>query len=378
MQGLTKYFRAFVACAIVCIILFYACVLALWYLPVIHWQASSLLIQKGSSLSQITTDIADSTQTAPSWVIRTTMDLMARDRVLHFGEYRLSSGLSLSGLMDHIEKKRGLVMHRITFIEGQTFAQMKHRLQANRFLSEKDQLLSNSQIMTQLGVKHQSLEGLFFPDTYQFAWDTDAMVILKQSHDKLRQVLQQAWQQRAPDLPYKTPYEALIVASLIEMETPTLSERPLIAGVILQRLKQGMRLQIDPTVSYGLHQPLRQPLTRSDLASITPYNTYKIHGLPPTPIALPSASSIQAAMHPVFKGYLFYVSTGHGEHRFSATYDEHLEAVSKYREHERQQKQKQSHLEQQQQWVDQWTLAAIEYMFRPLQVIIAIEQVSHV
>ena len=110
----------------------------------------------------------------------------------------------MSNQVDHIEKKQGLVMHRITFIEGQTFAQMKTRLQANRFLSEKDQLLSNSQIMSQLGVKHQSLEGLFFPDTYQFAWNTDAMVVLKQSYDKLQQVLQQAWQQRAPDLPYKT------------------------------------------------------------------------------------------------------------------------------------------------------------------------------
>ena len=353
MLGLIKYLQAFIACVLACIIMFYALVLTIWYLPVLQWQTSSLLIQKGSSLSQIITSIESSTQTIPSWMVRVTMDLMAKDRVLHFGEYRLQSGVSLSALVNHIEKKQGLVMHRITFIEGQTFAQMKHRLQSNGYLSHKDLLLSDSDIMAHLGIEHNGLEGLFFPDTYQFAWNTNAMVILKQSHDKLQQVLQQEWDQRDLGLGYKTPYEALIVASLIELETPTLSERPLIAGVILQRLKQSMRLQIDPTVSYGLHQSLTQPLTRSDLASTTPYNTYRIDGLPPTPIAMPSVSSIHAAMHPVFKGYLFYVSTGQGEHRFSATYDDHLKAVSMYREHERQLDQQQSHWHQQQQWLNQ-------------------------
>lgn len=248
--------------------------------------------------------------------------------LLKTGEYQVTRNMTARELLDNIVL--GKVKQRtITFIEGWTFRQIKNTLETNPYIIHTINTLSDEQIMSKLGDKRHP-EGMFFPDTYFFTWGETDFEILCQAYNRMQTVLKKIWASRSKNLPYKNPYQVLIVASLIEKETALSKERPEIAGVILRRLKKRMPLQVDPTILYGLGRSYDSPLTKEDLLSHTPYNTYQHYGLPPTPIDMPSRESILAAINPSPGRTLYYVSRGDGSHVFSITYQAHREEVKKY------------------------------------------------
>ncbi|HDP89617.1 MAG TPA: endolytic transglycosylase MltG, partial [Thioalkalivibrio sp.] len=185
-------------------------------------------------------------------------------------------------------------------------------------------------LMSELGQPGMHPEGWFYPDTYHFPKGTTDVEFLRRANAIMRERLAAEWAEREEGLPLETPYEALILASIVEKESAVASERPMIAAVFVSRLRKGMRLQTDPTVIYGMGESFDGNIRKSDLRRDTPYNTYTRGGLPPTPIALPSGESIHAVMHPAKTDALYFVSRGDGSHHFSATYEEHREAVIRY------------------------------------------------
>ncbi|OGO95633.1 MAG: hypothetical protein A3F41_00640 [Coxiella sp. RIFCSPHIGHO2_12_FULL_44_14] len=249
---------------------------------------------------------------------------------LKAGEYLITPSMTAMDLLSIIATGK-VMQHAIVFIEGWTFAQCKAALQDNGHLTHTLDNQNDVEIMSQLGHPGQSPEGLFFPDTYFFSREDTDISILKRAYQRMQEVLLQQWTKRETGLPYDTPYQALIVASLIEKETALAEERPLIAGVIRRRLEKGMLLQVDPSVWYGLRRDYRGPLTKGDLMVDTPYNTYQHHGLPPTPISMPSRAAIVAALHPTAGEALYYVSRGDGSHQFSVHYADHQRAVILYK-----------------------------------------------
>ena len=248
---------------------------------------------------------------------------------LQAGEYLIVPGMQVTTFLDKMVEGAVLI-HHVTFVPGWTFKQVKQWLVKQPSLKDDLQGLSNAQIMKKLRAKKTKPEGLFFPDTYDYVWGDSDLNVLKVAYLRMQLILQQSWAARAKHLRYRNSYQALIVASMIEKETALESERPMVAGVILRRLKKHMRLQIDPTVVYGLGLPYGTKLTYKNLRSKTLYNTYVHYGLPPTPICLPSLASIQAALHPDHSSYLYYVSKGDGSHIFSNTYLQQVKNVKKY------------------------------------------------
>lgn len=250
-------------------------------------------------------------------------------RRLKAGEYQITENMTAFDLLNNIVAGK-VMQHEIVFIEGWTFREYKETLADNTHLKHTINKLSDLQIMAKLGHPKQSPEGLFFPDTYFFIWGETDLDILKEAYQRMQTVLRRQWVKREEGLPYKNAYQALIVASLIEKETAMPQERKLVSGVILRRLKKRMRLQIDPTVLYGLGRTYRSRISKDDLALYTRYNTYRRYHLPPTPIDMPGKASIVAALHPAPGDDLYYVSKGDGSHHFSKTYREHRLAVEKY------------------------------------------------
>ena len=218
----------------------------------------------------------------------------------------------------------------VTFPEGWTFHQMRQELARHEHLSVRLSELSDEDVMAKLGREGMHPEGWFFPDTYSYTKGESDLEILRRAYQRMNRVLAEEWAARSQDLPYDTPYEALIMASIIERETGVVSERREIAGVFVRRLEKGMRLQTDPTVIYGMGDRYEGRITRSDLREETPYNTYRIDGLPPTPIAMPGRGAIHAAVNPADGDALFFVARGDGTHHFSRTLDEHNQAVRRY------------------------------------------------
>ncbi len=221
-------------------------------------------------------------------------------------------------------------LHQITIVEGSRFTEVLAALRSHPAIAATE--LDAAAIMSALGAPGVHPEGQFFPDTYRFPYGTSDIEVLKLAHDGLVARLEEAWGNRSPELQLKTDYEALILASIIEKETGLAAERKLIAGVFHERLRRNMRLQTDPTVIYGLGDSFDGNLRRVDLDRDTPYNTYTRAGLPPTPIALPGAASIEAAVAPEISGAIYFVATGRGDgsHYFSATLEEHERAVRDY------------------------------------------------
>jgi len=247
------------------------------------------------------------------------------------GEYALQPGLSPDDLL-RLFTSGAVVLHSITFVEGTTLKDMR-RLLAQR--NDIEHILTNvpdMQLMQRLKAGDKNPEGWFFPDTYQYPKGTSDLEIMSIALKRMQHELEAAWATRAEDLPYSTPYEALIMASIVEKESALPSERPLIAGVFIERLVRGMRLQTDPTVIYGLGTSYDGNLHKDDLLRDSPYNTYTREGLPPTPICLPSAEAIHAAVNPNRSGALYFVATGKGDggHYFSRTLEEHNSAVQRY------------------------------------------------
>lgn len=245
------------------------------------------------------------------------------------GEYTLTPGMSLIEAIELFVSGR-TVMYELRIVEGWTFAQAMTVLRAHPEIKQTLADALPETVMAALGQQGLHPEGLFFPDTYRFSRGATDVSILRRAFDMQRRILESEWAERDPNLPYASPEEALIMASIIEKETGLASERGEISGVFVRRLRLGMRLQTDPTVIYGIGETFDGNIRLRDLRTDTPYNTYTRGGLPPTPICLPGRASIHAALHPLEGQTLFFVSRGDGSHVFSETLDQHNAAVRRY------------------------------------------------
>lgn len=252
-----------------------------------------------------------------------------QDQSLKAGEYRIIAQTTVPDLLDQIAGGK-VLYHSITLVNGWTFARALQEVEENPYLKHQVAKLTPKTIMAFAKLPQTNPEGLLYPETYYFVRNYSAQAMVRWAYDSLQEVLEKEWRGRAKGLPYKTSYQALIAASLIEKETRLDKEREIISGVIVRRLQRRMRLQFDPTVIYGLGDAYDGNITKADLLQETPYNTYRNRGLPPTPIALPGVRSIHAAMHPDHSGVLYFVATGNGGHVFSKTLEEHNQAVAKY------------------------------------------------
>ena len=249
---------------------------------------------------------------------------------LKAGVYEIDQGMSVRQVLEFISNAENAQMNRVLVIEGTTFKQLVEQLQQNPLVKKEVSNLPQAEMLQTLNIPFSHPEGLFAPDTYFFNKGESDKKILTDLYRRQMKSLDQAWENRAPNLPYKDKYEALIMASIIEKETSLDSELQQVSGVFVRRLQQGMRLQTDPTVIYGMGDRYKGNITRQDLRTPTAYNTYTMSGLPPTPIALPSKKAIEAAMHPDDSNTIYFVATGNGGHKFSATLDEHNRAVKEY------------------------------------------------
>lgn len=255
--------------------------------------------------------------------------LRGYDGQLKAGTYALAAPLTLDALLQKLVRG-DVLMTEIRFVEGWTFRQMRAAIDAHPDLVHDTRGLDEAALLQRLGAKAGRAEGLFFPDTYAFSPGASDLEIYRQAHRRLQQALQAAWDARAAQLPYRDPYEALVMASIVEKETGHVEDRGKVAAVFVNRLRRGMLLQSDPTTIYGLGERFDGNLRKRDLQADTPYNTYLRAGLPPTPIALPGKASIEAALRPADVPALYFVSRGDGTSEFSDDLPSHNRAVSRY------------------------------------------------
>jgi UPF0755 protein len=287
-------------------------------------------IDPGSTVRGVLTQLGSMHALAHPRLTELYLRLHGRRFSIKAGEYEIPAHASAAAIIALLAEGR-VVLEPLTIVEGTTFGDFRRALEADPHVRPTLRGRSDAEVMAAIGHPGEQPEGLFFPDTYRFASGTSDVEILKMAYDKMHQVLAAAWSQRLADLPVHSPYEALILASIVEKETGLSTERPLIAGVFAGRLRKGMRLQSDPTVIYGLGSQYDGQIHTRDLTTDTPYNTYTRTGLPPTPIALPGRESILAAVRPQETGALYFVATGEGgSHQFSATLEEHDAAVRRY------------------------------------------------
>jgi len=263
----------------------------------------------------------------------TLLSLLARvgraDTAIKAGSYSINEGATPRQLLDKLLKGK-VTQGELTLVEGWTFSQWRARLDRHPDLSHDAAGLSETQLLERLGIRASSLEGQLFPDTYLFDKQSSDLDLLARAHRAMQRKLEAEWVLREQGLPYKSPQEALIMASIIEKETGRDADRQLVAAVFVNRLRKGMLLQTDPTVIYGLGNRFDGNLRKRDLQSDSPYNTYMRAGLPPTPIAMPGLASLKAALNPAGSDVLYFVARGDGSSEFSRTLDEHNRAVNKY------------------------------------------------
>jgi UPF0755 protein len=291
--------------------------------------AQEIVIKPNSGLKSIANQLVEQHVIQDTLPFVLLVRLLGKETFLQAGEYTLIKNVSPYQLilsLNHGKSTQG----SITFIEGKTFRQMRAKLAKNEAVKTTIDDLTDAEVMRLVGNGEPHAEGLFFPDTFYFDRHTADIILLKRSYDIMKTKLAAAWANRAKGLPYKNSHEALIMASIIEKETGKASERPMIAGVFLNRLRIGMRLQTDPTVIYGMGERYKGNIRKKDLEADTPYNTYTRSGLPPTPIAMPSLAAIEAALHPEPTKALYFVGKGDGSHAFSSSLLEHNRAVAKY------------------------------------------------
>lgn len=286
-------------------------------------------IAAGSSLSRVALELQQSGYLKSPLLFKLWARVQGVDDRIRTGEYELVPGLSPVELLNKIVSGDS-IQYRITLVEGWTFQQALEAIWNAVNITPMLNELTLSEIAERMDVNYENPEGLLYPDTYFYTKGTTDIELLLRANDKLNTVLGQAWEARLGALPYASPYEALIMASIIEKESASNSERELIAAVFVARLELGMRLQSDPTVIYGMGEKYEGDIRRGDLSEETPYNTYRIDGLPPTPIALSGSESIVAALSPAASDYLYFVARGDGSHQFSRTLEEHNAAVRQY------------------------------------------------
>lgn len=291
-------------------------------------------IKKGDSFNRITDKlIAHKVAINPYWFKLIAYQNKVTGK-LKAGEYILNPGLKASELLDLFVRGKSR-QYSITFPEGWTFKDIRQKIQKNPLISQTLTGMDDESVMEMIDPSYQNPEGLFFPDTYFFEKNMSDLSLLKRAYYKMQQILQAEWDKKEESLPLESPYQALILASIVEKETGEPSERPHIAGVFTQRLRKGMLLQTDPTVIYGMGDSYKGDIRSKDLVTPTPYNTYVIKGLPPTPIAMPGQEAIHAVLHPAKTKSLYFVSRGDGTHVFSATLKDHNRAVNIYQRRKR-------------------------------------------
>lgn len=291
----------------------------------------TLMVERGSTLSGLARRLDSEGLTSSPLPLQIHARMTAASKI-HAGEYLIRQGENTLDLLTKL-LKGDVVLHRVTFPEGRTLGQWLAIVADHPILSQNP--LPDIAVLVELveevaEIHGGSAEGWFFPDTYTFPRNRPAVEIFRQAHRQMVDILHAEWQQRAPDLPINSPYEALILASIIEKETGVPSERNTIAGVFTRRLNLGMRLQTDPTVIYGLGDDFDGNLTRKHLGEENPYNTYMIAALPPTPIANPGREAIHAALNPEAGTALYFVAKGDGSHAFSDNLADHVKAVREY------------------------------------------------
>jgi UPF0755 protein len=286
-------------------------------------------VRPGASLRTVARELAAAGIVPDERVLVALARWRGVDRAIKAGNYEIATGITLGDLLARLTQG-DVTQVALTFVEGSTFADMRAALAASPDVARTAPELSDADLMARLGLPGVSPEGWFFPDTYFFASGATDFVLLARAHRLMRSRLDAAWANRAADLPLRDPYEALILASIVEKETGRAADRALVASVFVNRLRQGMRLQTDPTVIYGLGAAFDGNLRKRDLESDTPFNTYTRDGLPPTPIALPGQASIDAVTNPPRTDFLYFVARGDGSSQFSTNLADHNRAVAKF------------------------------------------------
>ena len=286
-------------------------------------------IPQGSNITQVAQRLSLDKHIDSPWLFVLLAKLENAETRIKAGEYYLSAEQTPGELLDAFVRGNS-IQYSFTVIEGWTFRQMLTELWRSDLITNTLEAKSDAEIMAALGYPDLHPEGRFFPDTYRFPRQTTDLEFLQRAFQTMETELQEAWDSRSEDLPLESPYEALILASIIEKETGAAFERPMIAGVFTERLRRGMKLQTDPTIIYGMGDEFDGDIRFRDLRRDTPYNTYIHKGLTPTPIALPGRESLDAALNPEKTKALFFVSKGDGTHQFSETYEEHNKAVRRY------------------------------------------------
>ncbi len=282
---------------------------------------------QGQTLTQLSDELIGAGLIPNRYYWRLYAILSGADRRAKAGMYRIKAHTTPQSLLDDLVNGN-TIRYRFTLYEGWTLRETLEAMREHPQIVMGDDNIDG--IRNRLGIAEPSPEGWIYPDTYLFEKGTNNLKLLRQGYELMKEKLTVAWETRNPELPFETPYEALILASIIEKETAVDRERRRIAGVFISRLKRGIMLQTDPTVIYGLGEAFDGDLRRRDLKKDTPYNSYTRTGLPPTPIAMPSEKSIIAALNPEITGDLYFVSKGDGSHHFSRTYEEHRTAVHRY------------------------------------------------
>ncbi|MPZ43563.1 MAG: endolytic transglycosylase MltG [Betaproteobacteria bacterium] len=287
-------------------------------------------IERGASLRTVARRLHKVGVLPDAWRFELLGRISGRDDDLKAGSYQLDANWSALELLNAITGAAAVRLDRIAFVEGWTFRQLRGALDAHPSLRHDTAALSNAEVLQLLGIARPSPEGLFFPDSYYFPKGTTDVSVLRRAALRMEAMLARQWAQRSTGLPIRDSYEALIVASIVEKETALEADRSLVAAVLLNRLRKGMRLQADPTVIYGLGESFDGNLRRRDLEADSPYNTYARPGLPPTPIAMPGLASLAAAVNPAASSALYFVARGDGSSHFSDSLDEHNRAVNRY------------------------------------------------
>jgi UPF0755 protein len=288
-------------------------------------------VRPGWGLALVANQLVDTGMLVEPYSLRILAGLTHRQRAIHAGTYRFDKPLTPLELLDKLGRG-DVVLADMRFVEGTTLRQWLAQLSQEEKLRKALAPRDDAGVRALLGLATQNAEGWLFPDTYRFAPGTPDTEVLKRAHAAMKRRLEAAWAARDPQLPLETPYQFLILASIVEKETGAAAERPLVASVFVNRLRKGMRLQTDPTVIYGIGEKYDGNIRKRDLTTDTPWNTYTRDGLPPTPIAMPGAASLQAVSRPAQSDFLYFVgkADGTGTHHFSRTLEEHNRAVAKY------------------------------------------------
>ncbi len=288
-----------------------------------------LIVERGATLKSLSRSLQEQGYFADAWVVEYAGRFLFPGASLKAGEYALEPQMRIKEVLALLRSGK-VIRHNIQFIEGWRFEDMRALLQRSSLLESTLADMAEPDLLALMGSEHSSLEGLFFPDTYSYQRGDKDVDLLRRAYAKMQAELVRAWSQRAENCAVATPYEALILASIIEKETGAPEERRQISGVFSNRLRIGMRLQTDPTVIYGLGDQYQGNLTRAHLKEPTPYNTYLNSGLPPTPIAMPGWEALIAAVQPESTKALYFVAKGDGTHEFSESLEQHNQAVRQY------------------------------------------------